>query len=166
MTKEELAARLHGRSIGKEITPEEEQLAKDAGLVVVFGYSDDNVELRGVIHDEAGCYNGGEVELCEDESVLEAWDQVDHDSERACEEYFERKGLPHKTLVCKWGEGETYSWTYEIGVPCASFDVLENGEPWCRGIVFAIADLATQPRGAPLSKADPATAQETGKEGV
>jgi hypothetical protein len=35
-----------------EINKAEERQAKDAGLVVVFGYSDDGVELRGAIHDE------------------------------------------------------------------------------------------------------------------
>ena len=38
---------------------EEERLAKENGLVVVFGYSDDNIELRGAINNEAGCFDGG-----------------------------------------------------------------------------------------------------------
>ena len=46
MTKEELAAMLNGREYGKEITKAEEEKAKANGLVVIYGYSDDNVELR------------------------------------------------------------------------------------------------------------------------
>mgnify|MGYP001592820246 CR=1 FL=1 len=162
MTKEELAARLHGRAMMKEITPEEEARALSSGLVVVFGYSDDNVEFRGAIQDEIGCYSGGEVVLCEDGSVFHGWDQVDHTSEDAAEEYFERKQMRHTTLKCLWCDGGAeacgYSWTYQIDVPHASFDILEEGRPFCRGIVFEIADLG----GVPASKADPATAQETG----
>ena len=48
------AEKLGTRQIGKEITKEEEAEAKAAGLVVVFGYSDDGTEFRGAIRDEAG----------------------------------------------------------------------------------------------------------------
>ncbi len=54
LTKEELAARLNGRQYREEITPEEEQLAKENSLVVIFGYSDDLIELRGAINEELG----------------------------------------------------------------------------------------------------------------
>lgn len=47
MTAKELAEMLFGRKYGMEITSEEARATKDAGLVVVYGYSDDNVEFRG-----------------------------------------------------------------------------------------------------------------------
>lgn len=47
MTAKELAEMLSGRKYGMEITSEEARAAKDAGLVVVYGYSDDNVEFAG-----------------------------------------------------------------------------------------------------------------------
>lgn len=50
---------LNGREYGDEITREEEAMAKAHGLVVVFGYSDDNMEFCGAITDEVGCYDGG-----------------------------------------------------------------------------------------------------------
>jgi hypothetical protein len=34
------------------------EYAKDNGLVIVFGASDDLVELRGAIHDEVGACDG------------------------------------------------------------------------------------------------------------
>ena len=49
MTAKELAELLNGREYGNEITSDEEKLAKESGLVVVFGYSDDmgrEVSLR------------------------------------------------------------------------------------------------------------------------
>jgi hypothetical protein len=39
-----------------------------------------------------------------------------------------------------WGKDDT-SWSYETDIPHATFDVLEDGEVYCRGIVFALADL-------------------------
>lgn len=59
MTAAELAALLNGREYRKEMSRDEEQVAKAAGLVVVFGASDDLMELRGAISDEVGCYDGG-----------------------------------------------------------------------------------------------------------
>ena len=58
MTAKELAEVLSGREYGMEIGREEEKEAKAAGLVVVYGYSDDNVELRGAIDSEEGAYDG------------------------------------------------------------------------------------------------------------
>ena len=58
MTSKELAAQLDGNQYGNEITKEQEIIAAGNGLVVVFGYSDDNVELRGAIDDEVGAYDG------------------------------------------------------------------------------------------------------------
>lgn len=62
MTLKEFAKILDGREYLHEITKEEEALAKELGFVVVFGYSDDNAELRGAIDDEIGCYDGGVLE--------------------------------------------------------------------------------------------------------
>lgn len=52
------ADKLEGREYRKEITKEEEEEAKAAGIVVAFGASDDLVELRGAINDEFGAYDG------------------------------------------------------------------------------------------------------------
>ena len=49
MTKESLAALLNGREIGNEIEHGEAKAAKEHGLVVVYGYSDDGMEVRGAI---------------------------------------------------------------------------------------------------------------------
>lgn len=54
MNRDKMAALLNGRSYGEEITENECAIAQAHGLVVVFGYSDDNVELRRAIHDEIG----------------------------------------------------------------------------------------------------------------
>lgn len=47
--------------IGNELTRDEEELARENNLVVVFGYSDDCAEFRGAIADEVDCFDGGRV---------------------------------------------------------------------------------------------------------
>lgn len=66
MTAKELATALTGRKVGMEITSVEFDRAADAGLVVVFGYSDDNVEFRGAIDEEVGAWNGTTIHVTPD----------------------------------------------------------------------------------------------------
>ena len=136
ITKEVFAAILNGREYGDEITKEECVLAKVSGLVVMYGYSDDNVELCGAIDDEVSAWDGtiisflnGEIltSKCEDEN---------------CPYFKELEKSPHikkvEALWCKEGE---YSWAFKTDIPHATFDILEDGEKFCRGIVFDIASI-------------------------
>ena len=59
LTPLEFAARLNGREYRSEITKDECAEAKSAGLVVVFGASDDLIEFGGALHGEGGCFDGG-----------------------------------------------------------------------------------------------------------
>ena len=135
MNMHELAAQLNGREYGDETTPELEAAAKEAGLVIVFGYSDDNVELRGAVDDEIGCYNGRKGIVVDREGVRSHWDDVDDEDEAAA--YFERKNLPSVTFDAVWDK-EGYSWIYRTDAAHATFDILEDGETFCRGIVFEL----------------------------
>lgn len=134
LTKEQLAQMLDGRAYRNEITREEVQLAKDNGLVVVFGYSDDNCELVGAIDDEIGCYEGGTLYFSES-GLLE--NECDDDE---CP-YFEQQKENAKTIEILWCEEDGYSWTYKTEIPHATFDIMEDGDKYCRGIVFSIDDL-------------------------
>ena len=147
LTPQTLAALLHGREYGDEITHEESAQAKAAGLVVVFGYSDDNVELRGAIAEEIGAYDGTTIRVTT-EGLLRAWpSESDGLDEAAAEAYFKRKALGFKNIEAVWcpkepGQTEPYaSWAYKTEIPHATFDVLEDGDLYCRGIVFALADV-------------------------
>lgn len=72
MSPQELAALLTGRGYRKEITDDEANAAFDAGLVVVFGASDDIAILRGKIDDEVNCYDGGTIYLSNDGLITNA----------------------------------------------------------------------------------------------
>ncbi len=137
VTKEQLAAMLNGREYREEITRSEEVIAKQNGLVVVFGASDDLVELRGAMDDEAGMYNGGLLILNQDGIVEDCGEPCDHCSVDADQE-------AGKSIECVWGEDD-HSWTYKTEIPHATFEIIEtyDGEvsKYCRGIVFNLSDL-------------------------
>lgn len=109
--KSDFAKQLNGREYLNEISKEETQKAKELGLVIVFGYSDDNAEFRGAINDEIGCFNGGKI--------------------------FEKNGKYINALWCK----SEFTWTYDTNIPHLTFDIFDNGEKYCKGIIFDKKDL-------------------------
>ena len=139
MDAKELAAKLNGREYLHEITRGEAELAKASGLVVVYGASDDLIEFRGAIHDEGDCYDGGEI-LFAVAGALPSWDSAS-ECEESAQEYFERKAKA-RTITALWAKEPGYSWTYKTDIPHETFEIVEDGEPYCRGIIFNIGDIS------------------------
>ena len=135
MDIQEVADKLNGVQYaeeGKILTLEYCKELRREGIVVVRGYSDDLVEFDGAISDEFGA---GEYYLnskglirseCEDDRCP----------------YFE-KILKEATYYIKtqWCEVEDYAWAYDTNIPHAVFDVMEDEDKYCRGIVFKLKDL-------------------------
>lgn len=139
MDAKQLAEMLNGREYSKEITKPEARDAKQAGLVVAFGASDDLLEFRGAIEDEIGCYDGGTA-IVDRKGVIPDFEDIDRDDKDEMREYFKREN-GGATIRATW-EGEPgYSWIISTDVPHETFEIVEDGEPYCRGIVFALADL-------------------------
>lgn len=124
MTTKEMASALNGAQYGNEVTRAEEQMAKENGLVIVYGYSDEYTEFCGAIEDEAGCFGGGTIFLTKDGVVLE--------------------GTPGaKSIETLWCCPETgASWSFRTDIPHETFNVYEDEDLFCVGIVFALADLS------------------------
>jgi hypothetical protein len=129
MTKEELAAALGGRECKNKITPELRGRAKESGLVVVYGASDDLMEFSGAIDDEINCYNGGVAYL--DESGL--WENKCDDDD--CP-YAAKERANCKIIRAVWHDGGNPCWTYETEIPHAKFRIYEDKDIYCVGIVF------------------------------
>lgn len=148
MNPEILAARLTGREYRAEMTKADEAEAKAAGLVVVFGASDDLMEFRGAIEDELGAYEGTTARITQ-HGPLPTWESLDRDddSEAVVEAYFLKKHAGFREIEACWASEGDYSWTFKTDIPHATFEIVEDGEPYCRGIVFALADAA------PITKA-------------
>lgn len=119
---------LNGRKIGEEITPEIKKMAIENDLIIIYGASDDLAEIDGAIYDEVGVSDGGLIYFDEEDLFR-----------TECED----KNCPHeirrqekcKTVEAVWCEGNI-SWTYKTDIPHKTFDILEDGEVFCRGIVF------------------------------
>lgn len=146
LTAQALAARLNGREYGSEITNDEAAEAKAAGLVVVFGYSDDNVELRGAIDEEVGAYEGVTLRVTP-QGFLAQWPEGGFDREDDAADYFAKKAAGFKEIEAVWCPKATEadadpfaSWAFKTAIPHATFDVVEEGGLFCRGIVFRLAD--------------------------
>lgn len=147
MTPQELAALLNGREYGSEITKSEEAEARAAGLVVVFGYSDYYVEFRGAIDDEIEAYGGTKLRVTP-LGLLEEWEGDRGFTEKEAERFFEKKRAGFQTIEAVWcpklteADAELFaSWAYKTDIPHATFDVIEDFELFCRGIVFRLADV-------------------------
>jgi len=135
--KQATAISLNGRQYGDEITMDECNSLRQLGLVVVFGSSDDNMEFRGAIYTETGCFNGGEIFLDKD-GLFE-------DCECECKYSIEAK-LKCKYINALWCEPtepdhDCISWTYDTDIPHETFNIMEGNEIFCIGIVFDIKDL-------------------------
>lgn len=61
MNLKEFATRLDGRQYRKEVTPEDREIAKQNGFLIVYGASDDLIEFDGIIRDETDVYDSGSL---------------------------------------------------------------------------------------------------------
>ena len=127
------AMRLHGSDLIK--------LAKNAGLVVAYGFSDDLLEFDGAIYDEAGA---PDTVLIDTEGLLPSFEAASEDEE-ACRRYFERK-LNAREIEAIWrdspsDEMDDPPWILKTDIPHESFMIVEEGEPFSRGIVFSLSSL-------------------------
>jgi hypothetical protein len=138
MTPQELADLLTGREYGSEITKAEEAQAKAAGLVVVFGAHDDLVVFRGAVDDVVDA-NRGQVFCIDREGLQRPWDAIEKDDIDARREYLRRVGRGQEVKAI-WGE-DGYLWTFKTEIPHAEFAIVDDGEPHCWGMVFALKDI-------------------------
>lgn len=119
------AEKLNGRKYGDEITNDEAEAAKQDGIVIVYGYSDDNMEFRGALDDEVGCFDGGVARVAE------------------CGVYTEEvpANAALREVRAVWCAPDRATWSYETDIPHATFNVYEDGELFCEGIVFSVEDI-------------------------
>ncbi len=140
MTLKKFAKKLNGCEYGyPQFTKEELAIAKENGFIIVFGASDDLMEIRGAINDEGDCFDGGTLKLDIADGKL-----VDSDTEESCDV------VAIEARWCKDHDDEmnVIQWTYATDVPHEKFMIYEDGEPYCQGIVFQ-NDALREPADAP-----------------
>lgn len=139
-----LAQKINGMEYGNKLSADDLAMAKANGLVIVTGYSDDNLEFEGAFTEEIGA-NDGVVVMADEKGII----MGDEEGCEHCTELQRGKDAPYQ-IDAQWSKND-YSWYIETNIPNAAyFDVLEDKEKFCRGVVFALADL--QP--LPVAKTD------------
>lgn len=139
MTPAEAAALLDGNQYRKEGSKELFAAMKAAGLVAIYGASDDLMEIEGAAYDEIGAYNGGEVSFTK-EGILD-----NRCANERCP-YHAQEAENAAKVKALW-DVDGFSWRYETEIPHVKFVIKEDDENYCEGIVFALADVAPVPNG-------------------
>ncbi|MEM9597063.1 MAG: hypothetical protein AAGD06_22515 [Acidobacteriota bacterium] len=140
LTTKDLAEQLDGSEYPLRPPADEVQAWRDAGLIVMLGYSDDYIILHGAISWQLGAYDGTEFRISR-HGMLPAPEQVDADNAEAWV-----KGKACSVLIkAQWCEDAGYSWTFDIPVEHDTFDIIEDGETFCRGAVLDLEALPEPP---------------------
>ena len=145
MTPKELVLLLGVQTYPVDLSAQLLAQARAAGLVIVHGASDDLLVFQGAIEDEAGCLNGSLVRL-DAKGPLPDFENLDADDKAEMRDYFKRE-TGAVAIQALWAAEPGYSWTYKTAISHETFEVTEDGAPYCRGIVFALTDLAAVPAG-------------------
>ena len=130
----ELASILNGRQYGSETTDALRVSANEAGLIIIFGASDDLCEIEGYLSDEISCNNGGEILFDKGELYQSRCEGEDCVHEIKIQDNCKR-------VEILWYREEPYSWTYKTNIPHETFDIFEGVEKYCRGIIIDVKDL-------------------------
>ena len=147
MTKDQLAILLDGNEPVDEMTREQERIAAENNLLVLFCRSNDMLEMRGAIHGEEDAAGGGEFAL-----ILEGEQFSDDDSDaiqraesnmvmRISDEY-DNEDNPRLIRV-EWCRKDGTSWAWEItsNLPRVWFTIWDNGEPFSGALVIDLDEV-------------------------
>lgn len=127
-----VAEKLNGREYGSELTEEEADQLKNIGLVVAYGYSDDNIEFRGAYEEEIGYWEKAEIDFVDGEVLCYPCDQFEH-----CP-LWKKEVAKAKTITAQFtGDGLEF----KTDIPHEEFTIMEDGEVYGKGIVFAYEDI-------------------------
>ena len=139
MTPKELAAKLHGMEYRDDIPKDLLAEAKKSRLIIIYGASDDLMEFSGAIYDELGAGTA----FIDSEGLLPDFENIDkdaYDGKKELKEYFRREPFA-KPVEALWCETKEINWTYKTDIPHETFDIMEDGEIYCRGIVISLDNL-------------------------
>lgn len=129
----EIAKELNGIQYPCEIPDDLKAKAKENGIVIVYGASDDLMEFEGAIYDEVDCYDGGTALV--DKDGLVPIDDYGVDEEDLAQ-FYQRKKDASKIEALWCSKESPASWSYKTEIPHEIFDVMEDGELFCLGMVF------------------------------
>jgi hypothetical protein len=142
MDKKLLAEQLNGLSYPMDQSANFKKLVQIAAtnrLVIVCGGSDDRMEFYGAIDDEIGCYEGCSA-LVDNIGLLPSRDSIDQDDESL--HFWLHRKQKAKSITATWGDEDGPTWRFATNIPHETFDIMESGDVFCRGIVFLLDSLS------------------------
>lgn len=144
MKKEELALHLFEIDRREGVSEELVKAAKESGLIIIYGESDDLVEFEGLLYDEIGAYDGTDFIIAkEGEEIPVDEDEGTYRKAKELEALPIEKGGKFKNLfTAEWcPDGLDCSWRITTDIPHAEFNIMEDGELFSIGIVVDVKDL-------------------------
>ena len=138
MNTKELAKQLNGASYPLRPSADLKEQAKAAGLVIVYGASDDLMKFDGAIYDEIGCYEGGTAYV-DDKGLLPERENIEDDEE--LKDFFARQPKAKKIEAVWSDDGDGYAWSYKTDIQHETFEIIDDDEKYCLGIVFSLAEI-------------------------
>ena len=110
LTIDEVAYYLDGMEYDFEIDDDTIQIIKKNDIVIVFGQSDDLLEMTGAFEEEFGAWKGTTIISNHGRKIKAIWNDV-------------HINPPHCFI-------------YQTDIEHECFTILEDKKPYCKGIVF------------------------------
>jgi hypothetical protein len=129
---EELSNDINSEERWFRLTDEQNAFAKEHDIVVVYGYSDDNVEFDGAIRDEVGAWEGAIIPVNADGPMEDC----------ECECKYSKAALKNAKKITAFWCFDWWDWSFKTDIPHETFEFYSDGEPYCKGIVFYKKDMA------------------------
>ena len=133
MNKEQLAAQLDGREYATK-SPTTKKLRRKRRACVVFGYSDDKYGCAARSMTSLVCYNGGTV-------IWTSTDLYRATATRARDCPTSNARRPVRRPSMPSGERRLFVDITRQIFRTRPLRIVEDGEKFCRGIVFSLADV-------------------------
>ena len=150
----------HGNELENDVIKDIEGFCAERNWLIVFPYSDDNVELRGAYDDELGAWDGtilrfvkaGDFYMDEDDEecyhkasknmFVVVNKQEINEIKKSIGNWLDYNGLIIEAL---WEPDRLpdYAWAYNAlgNVNYAKFNILSDGEPWARCLIIDLNNI-------------------------
>lgn len=114
-----------------DLTPSQKEFCKAHDIVVVYGYSDDNVEFDGAIREEVGAWEGAEIYV-DTNGPIEPCE---------CECTYYKAAMKNAKRINAFWYLDDWAWEFRTDIPHETFEFYSDGDPFCKGIVFYKKDM-------------------------
>ena len=159
-----LNGNVYGNELENDVIDNIEDFCAERNWLIVYPYSDDNVELRGAYYDEFGAYDGttirfvkvGDFYMDEDDENSyhkasknmfvpvndEEIREIGKSIKESINDWKNYNGLIIEALWEPDGLSD-YAWAYHAlgNVDYAEFDILDEGEPWAKCMIIDLSNI-------------------------